>query len=189
MTDQTPERSFDELTRELASGSLSRGKALRMMGAALVGAVSLGLLGGVAQAQELPGCRRNCNQEYGECLDASGGATPTLCQEQSRRCHARCDDAPAPRDCTRNGEFCRRDNQCCSGTCSSRDTCVGGAPGSGPGGCVQPSESCTTDQDCCRAGGLVGCRSGRCCRFLGQGCTRPSDCCSGNCINGGCTIH
>ena len=150
MSPEARERSFDELARELASGSLSRGKALRMMGAALVGAVSLGLLGGVAKAQELPGCRRNCNLEYGECLDASGGATPTLCQEQSRRCHARCDDAPAPRDCTRNGEPCRRDNQCCSGTCSSRDTCVGSAPGSGPcNPCCAPCVRCTRNTDCC----------------------------------------
>jgi hypothetical protein len=37
MATETPERSFDELTRELASGTLSRSRALRLMGAALVG--------------------------------------------------------------------------------------------------------------------------------------------------------
>ena len=37
MSQQTTNRSFDELARALASGTLSRRKALRLMGAALVG--------------------------------------------------------------------------------------------------------------------------------------------------------
>ena len=37
MSPQARERSFDELARELASGSISRGKALWLMAAALVG--------------------------------------------------------------------------------------------------------------------------------------------------------
>jgi hypothetical protein len=39
MSPEARERSFDELARGLASGSISRGKALRLMGAALVGGV------------------------------------------------------------------------------------------------------------------------------------------------------
>ena len=38
MTKEVGERSFDELASGLASGTLSRGKALRLMGAALLGA-------------------------------------------------------------------------------------------------------------------------------------------------------
>ena len=38
MSQQTSNHSFDELTRGLASGSITRSKALRLMGAALVGA-------------------------------------------------------------------------------------------------------------------------------------------------------
>jgi hypothetical protein len=37
MSPEARDHSFDELTRGLASGTLSRGKALRLMGAALVG--------------------------------------------------------------------------------------------------------------------------------------------------------
>jgi len=37
MTDDRRESSFDELAKRLASGEVSRGQALRMMGAALVG--------------------------------------------------------------------------------------------------------------------------------------------------------
>jgi hypothetical protein len=56
---ETANRCFDELASGLASGSISRGRALRLMGAALVGG-TLGLLGvgGVAGADP-PGCKRN----------------------------------------------------------------------------------------------------------------------------------
>jgi hypothetical protein len=37
MATETTESSFDELTRGLASGTLSRGRALKLMGAALLG--------------------------------------------------------------------------------------------------------------------------------------------------------
>jgi hypothetical protein len=37
MSPEARERSFDELARGLASGSVTRGKALRLLGAALVG--------------------------------------------------------------------------------------------------------------------------------------------------------
>jgi hypothetical protein len=50
MSPEARERSFDELARGLASGSISRGKALRLMGAALVGGL-LASMPGVAQAE------------------------------------------------------------------------------------------------------------------------------------------
>jgi len=46
MGEQTRERSFDELAKGLASGTLSRGKALRLMGAALLGGALASLPGG-----------------------------------------------------------------------------------------------------------------------------------------------
>ena len=51
MSPEARERSFDELARELAGGSISRRRALRLMGAALVGGAlgSLGI-GGIAAA-------------------------------------------------------------------------------------------------------------------------------------------
>jgi len=50
MSPQAREHSFDELARGLASGSISRGRALRLMGAALVGGTlgSLGIRGATA---------------------------------------------------------------------------------------------------------------------------------------------
>jgi hypothetical protein len=95
--------------------------------------------------------------------------------------------AADPKGCRRNGEPCKRDRQCCSGDCSSHGRCVGGAPGAG---CAQPGESCITQQDCCFGGGIPSCNSGRCCRVIQQGCTQNSDCCTGHCINNGCTrVH
>jgi hypothetical protein len=49
MTKEARERCFDELASGLASGTLARGKALRLMGAALVGG-TLAFFPGVAWA-------------------------------------------------------------------------------------------------------------------------------------------
>jgi hypothetical protein len=78
VSQQTTNRYFDELASGLATGSISRGKALRLMGAALVGGTltSFGI-GGVAGAD--------------------------LCKP--------------------NGRACKKDSQCCSGTCSN-GTCA-----------------------------------------------------------------
>jgi hypothetical protein len=56
MSPHAREHSFDELARGLASGSISRGKAIKLMGAALVGGTltSFGI-GGVAAADQ---CKR-----------------------------------------------------------------------------------------------------------------------------------
>src|SRR4051794_16549667 len=92
MSPEAREHSFDDLARELASGSLSRRKALKLMGAALIG----GTLGSLSMHEA----------------------------------------AADPPGCTHNGKPCKRDKQCCSGTCSSHGTCVGGAPGAGQRECA-----------------------------------------------------
>ena len=51
MTEQTREHSLDELARGLASGAISRSKALRLVGGMLGGAV-LASVPGVALAQQ-----------------------------------------------------------------------------------------------------------------------------------------
>jgi hypothetical protein len=55
MSPEARESSFDELARGLASGSLSRRKALRLMGAALVGGTLASL--GIGEAAAAPPCR------------------------------------------------------------------------------------------------------------------------------------
>jgi hypothetical protein len=117
VSEQTTNRSFDELTRGLASGSLSRGKAIKLMGAALVGG-TLGSLGiGEAAADNLckptgKKCRKNHQCCSGNC---SGGTCAAACLP----------DFPfGINACTSR---CTSGTECCSGNCP--DGCCRGRNG------------------------------------------------------------
>ena len=62
MATQTTERSLDELAKGLASGTLSRGKAIRWMGGALLGA-ALASVPGVAWANDCRRLGRECRRD------------------------------------------------------------------------------------------------------------------------------
>jgi hypothetical protein len=96
-------RSFDELARGLASGEVSRLRALKLMGASLLGGVSLGLLGGVAQAQ--PDCERDCRIRYGNCLTNHAG-TNFNCEEEFDRCLRLCPRPKCKAECEHSYELC-----------------------------------------------------------------------------------
>src|SRR5918998_3560526 len=66
MARETTESSFDDLARGLASGTLSRGRALRLMGAALVGGTLASL--GIGEAAAAPG---GCKRDGKKCKDSS----------------------------------------------------------------------------------------------------------------------
>ena len=117
MTKEAGERSFDELASGLASGTLSRGKALRLMGAALVGSV-LAFIPGVAEAANPCGtgnraCGRN---EFGQpiCYDpdvffccktrAVFGTVSNICTRATEQCCI-----------TANGAQCQTRNTFCPG--------------------------------------------------------------------------
>jgi hypothetical protein len=106
---------FDELARGLADGTLTRGKALRLMGAALVGG-TLGSLGGVAVADD------ECKPLNKKCRKDKQCCTGLLCD--NGKCAT----------CRSNGGPCARDAECCSigfgGGCRN-GTCVES--------CIQPS--------------------------------------------------
>jgi hypothetical protein len=95
MSPEARERSFDELASGLASGSLTRGKALRLMGAALLGGV-LASGPGVALA------------------------APTECTSPEVKCRGKC-VAPSSfttdRDCGACGARCSKNLFCASGVC------------------------------------------------------------------------
>src|SRR5215216_4529605 len=110
---------FDELARGLADGSLTRGKALRLMGAALVGG-TLGSLGIREAAGDPPGCKRegkHCtrtDQCCGSLVCASGTCqtqtttpTPTTSTTTTPMC------LPGDAPCTANEECCSK--QCLEG--------------------------------------------------------------------------
>jgi hypothetical protein len=81
MTDDRRDGSFDELAKGLASGELSRGRALRLMGVALVGG-ALASLPGIASAaprQRPDGrkCKTNSQCQSGNCQGGVCQAAPT----------------------------------------------------------------------------------------------------------------
>jgi hypothetical protein len=81
--EETTNRYFDELASGLASGSISRGKALRLMGAALVGG-TLASIPGIAWAKLKPGgakCKRNEQCASGQCVDGVCGGACAVCPE------------------------------------------------------------------------------------------------------------
>ena len=115
---------FDELARGLADGTLTRGKALRLMGAALVGG-ALASAPRVALADD--DCRRfgrRCRRDS-QCCSKNcvrrGDEKVCGCPEGKRRCNDRCVNLK------------RNENHCgsCSNRCAEGEQCVGGTCTSG----------------------------------------------------------
>jgi hypothetical protein len=100
MTEEQRVSSFDAVAKGLASGTVSRGKAFRLMGAALVGGTlaSVGL-GGVAAADDL--CK----------------PTGKKCKKNSQCCSGNCDSTTG-KCCTPSGRPCSEGLPCCSGYCA-----------------------------------------------------------------------
>jgi hypothetical protein len=121
MARETAESSFDELTRGLASGSISRGRALRLMGAALVGGTlaSLGV-GGVAVADnECKPTGKKCRKDKQCCSGACVGGTCAACPSGQVLCGGSC----VSNSCLTNTTTCQC--ECPSGTLTlSNGTCV-----------------------------------------------------------------
>jgi hypothetical protein len=144
---------FDDLARGLADGSLTRGKALKLMGAAVVGGTlgSLGI-GGVAVADEEckptgKKCRKNAQCCSGIC---SGGTcqaqtTTTTTSTSTTSTSTSTTSTSTTPMCipTASSTTCTADNQCCSGNCCGTST-------GSPGRCYQhASTPCTTGAQCC----------------------------------------
>jgi hypothetical protein len=129
------ESFFDELARGLADGSVTRAKALRLMGAALLGGTLASV--GMGEAAAAPGgCKRNGKK----------------CKKSSQCCSETCVDGVC-----QNGEVCQGelvtpvgggDPICaCTGHCvASCDDCPSGTIcATGSGECADPLPfSCTT---------------------------------------------
>jgi hypothetical protein len=98
MSPEAREYSFDDLARGLADGSVTRGKALRLMGAALVGG-ALGSLGIREAAADQ--CKRN------------GKA----CKKDKQCCSGNCSSGTCAAACVSVGGACTADDECCSGAC------------------------------------------------------------------------
>jgi hypothetical protein len=119
MSPEARERSFDALATGLASGSISRGRALKLMGAALIGG-TLASLGIGGAAADPPGCKRNGKS----------------CKNNEQCCRKNCDSSSGTCECIPDCEPCTEDRQCCrdgtgvclpvigGGSVCARDSCL-----------------------------------------------------------------
>jgi hypothetical protein len=197
-TDCTPrERSFDELTRGLADGSLSRRKALRLFGGALVGSV-LASIPGVALAAPPPGtclqegkvcktntqcCSQNCETRKGKrvcgpAVQCTGEGQGNCPQPADQCLEVRC-----------NSGFCgavqnKQDGSGCNAgnACTVNDTCQAGVCTPGGARNCDDNDVCTVDT-CDPATGCVHTPIPGCCRNNAEcdddnACT--TDTCEGN---------
>ena len=128
MSQQTTNQSFDDLAKGLATGTLSRGKAIRWMGGALLGA-ALASLPGVAWAND--DCRRlgrECRRDS-QCCSRNcirrGDDKVCGCPEGQRRCNDRCVNLDRnERHCGRCFNRCAEGQECVDGVCEG-EVCEG----------------------------------------------------------------
>src|SRR5215211_5893917 len=146
---------FDDLARGLADGSITRGKALRLMGAALVGG-TLASLGICEAGADPPGCKRegkHCtrtDQCCGSLVCLSGTCqTPTTTTTETPTTTT----TETPTTTTTETPTTTTTTMCLpnGGTCSNGFCCESGRVGLSNGTCVKP---CTSSDDC------PGCTSG-----------------------------
>ena len=98
MSAEARERSFDALASRLASGSISRGEALKWMGAALLGGAALAFTPKLAEAAPPPAWCYRTTSSGAICFD-SRDFTRAECEEQRandpRAVGSRCVRSPA----------------------------------------------------------------------------------------------
>jgi hypothetical protein len=132
VSQDTSNHSFDELARELASGSITRGKALRLMGAALVG----GALGsvGIGEAAAAPiGCKgdgKKCKKGTQCCSGNCSGGICVSCPSGQELCNGNCVSTSCSQGHIFDSFTCACIPQCIP-DCPSSCFCIDLADGSG----------------------------------------------------------
>jgi stigma-specific protein Stig1 len=175
VSQETANRTFDELARALASGSISRGKALRLMGGLLVGG-ALASVPGVAWAGDdrCPEGQTRCGDR---CVNLKTnerhcGSCRNRCRSTQTCCNGNCVNLQrSERHCGSCGNRCPAGSECVGGTCSAVATTLFGClcnDTSGGGNITRfvcRSEDCNTleadkqticDPLCESAGGFSG---------------------------------
>ena len=175
MSEDTSNHSFDELAKGLATGTLSRGKAIRLVGGALLGA-ALGSFPGVAWADDCRRLGRECRRDS-QCCSKNcvrrGDDKVCGCPEGKSRCGLRCVNLETNEDhCGECFNRCDEGQECVDSVCA--------------GGCVPDGGACSGDTNCCTR----ICNSNICgsCRPIGGTCSGDLQCCpdSFNCSSGTC---
>jgi hypothetical protein len=122
MARETTESSFDELARGLASGTLSRGRALRLLGGVLVGSALASVVPGAAWADDdCRGFGRRCRRDRqccsGNCI-RRGDEKVCGCPEDKTRCGLRCINLQTDeRHCGSCSNRCADGAECVDGVC------------------------------------------------------------------------
>jgi hypothetical protein len=199
------ERSFDELAKSLADGKLSRRKALRMLGGAVMGSV-LASVPGMAWAAKptcaggATKCGRNC------CPDST-----YVCSKG--KCACPTGTTPIGNTCCQNAQVCgssfccQTGQSCVDGQCVFQDMCDPGSTGAAtcgpnPNGvdCACRREEVGTGRAVCIEGSIYNCRppctstsecpphtvcvqlvgatEGTCATLCGEGCEFTTQCCA-----------
>ena len=180
--DRSSDRSFDDLARALAEGSISRRRALKLfVGSALAALIPSRAL---AQPKKVAICHKPGTPEektmevpksavashlgHGDRLGPCGTTTTTSTSTSTSSTTSTSTTTPM---CLPNGGTCTADTQCCSGICDSRfGICRL---------CRSEGNSCTANNNQCCTG---NCENGFCCTTtIGGDCTIDTDCC-GNLI-------
>ena len=120
------ESFFDELARGLANGSVTRGKALRLMGAALVGG-ALASIPGTAWAARCPSPRIKCRGQccptgVTTCVGTGKNKTCGPCPNGTEDCGGTCTDLSTTTNCGTCGNACGTGAICVSGECQQCPT-------------------------------------------------------------------
>jgi hypothetical protein len=166
VSQETTNRSFDDLARAVAEGSLSRRGALKLFAGTAIAA----LIPSRALADD-DDCVRVCHVPFDPQTEVCDFANAeTRCVSRSRRrfhldnhpcdCPGRCANCL----CLPNGDTCMANDDCCSGNCSSGTCAAACLPDQVRGGCTSP---CTSGTECCSGfchplGCCVGRNSIRC---------------------------
>jgi hypothetical protein len=172
VSQQTTNRSFDDLARAMAEGSLSRRGALKLFaGTALAALIPSRALADDDECVRI--CHVPFNRDTDEC-DFAKAETRCVSRRERRRhlenhpcdCRGRCANCL----CLPNGDTCMANDQCCSGICEG-EICV----------CSPEGSACTGGTQCCSG----NCSNGFCCPSgrvrLSNGtcaipCTTDADC-------------
>jgi hypothetical protein len=126
--------SFDDLSRELASGTVSRRRAIKLTGGALLGTALLPFFSLPAEARRRNPCRgkaTTCETSPGpgpncrgnpDCFCVRTTAGGKQCVNLSNEVCPTTDECNSASDCPRDNEVCAVVAGCCGG--STRNLCV-----------------------------------------------------------------
>jgi hypothetical protein len=149
------DHSLDSLARDLANGSVSRRKALRLLGGVLLGG-ALASIPGVAWAKPKPGkCNKDAQCPTGQ-VCVGGQCCAQVCGDQ---CCGADEYCTQPNEISLGGYCCPNDRYACGEVCcQSAEGCISGqccppelrCGGSGPFGEICcPSETYCAGADLC----------------------------------------